>query len=174
MNNLKIIFCLAVILTFSTLSFGQRNKPAAENFSAVTMSGETINLESLKGKVVVLTFWSTRCDICKSEIPKLNDLVKIYKGKDVVFLGLTTDNPAKVENFLKSKPFNFNILPNSFGILLKYADRDSAGNINMGFPAHFLLNQEGEIVLKTNGFDKTEVLNSLINRLLMTKLAKVE
>jgi hypothetical protein len=84
------------------------------------------------------------------------------------------DNPSKIENFLKSKPFNFNIIPNSFGVLLKYADKDRAGNINMGFPAHFLLNQDGEIVLKTNGFDKAELLNSQINRLLTTKLAKVE
>ena len=174
MNKLKIIFCLAVILTFSTLSFGQKNHAVAEDFTAVSLSGETINLESLKGKVVVLTFWSTRCEICKSEIPKLNALVKNYKGKDVVFLGLTMDNPSKIENFLKSKPFNFNIIPNSFGVLLKYADKDRAGNINMGFPAHFLLNQDGEIVLKTNGFDKAELLNSQINRLLTTKLAKVE
>lgn len=174
MNKLKIILGLAVILTFFSLSFGQNNKPVAENFSAVSISGETINLESLRGKVVVLTFWSTRCDICKSEIPKLNALVKNYKGKDVIFLALTADNSAKVENFLKSKPFNFNIVPNSFGVLLKYADKDRAGNINMGFPAHFLLNQEGEIVLRTNGFDKAELLNLQINRLLMTKLAKVE
>lgn len=174
MNNFKIIFGLALILTFSTLSFGQKNNPAAENFTGISMKGETINLESLKGKVVVLTFWSTRCEICKNEIPKLNALVKNYQNKDVVFLALTADNPAKVENFLKSKPFNFNIVPNSFGVLLKYADRDRAGNINMGFPAHFLLNHEGEIVLKTNGFDKAEMLNSQINRLLMTRLAKVE
>ena len=174
MNKLKIIFCLAVILTFSILSFGQKNNPVAEDFTAVSLSGETINLESLKGKVVVLTFWSTRCEICKSEIPKLNALVKNYKGKDVVFLGLTMDNPPKIENFLKSKPFNFNIIPNSFGVLLKYAEKDRAGNINMGFPAHFLLNQEGEIILKTSGFDKAELLNSQINRLLTTKLAKVE
>ena len=174
MNNLKIIFCLALILAFSTFAFGQKNKSLAESFTAVSLSGETINLESLKGKVVVLTFWSTRCDICKSEIPKLNNLVKTYKGKDVVFLALTADNAAKVQGFLKSKPFNFNILPNSFGVLLKYADKDREGNINMGFPAHFLLNQEGEIVLKTSGFDKTEALNSQINRLLATRLAKVE
>lgn len=165
---------MALILTFSTLSFGQKSGQSAENFTAVSLSGETIDLESLRGKVVVLTFWSTRCEICKTEIPQLNLLAKNFKGRDVVFLALTADNSAKVESFVKSKPFNFNILPNSFGVLLKYADRDGAGNINMGFPAHFLLNQEGEIVLKTNGFDKTELLNSQINRLLTAKMAKVE
>lgn len=170
----RILSCLVIIVTFSLVSFGQKSKPAAENFSAVSMNGHTINLESLKGKIVVLTFWSTRCDICVSEIPKLNHLVNSYRGKDVVFLGLTMDNPAKVETFLKRKPFNFDILPNSFGVVLKYAEKDGTGNINMGFPTHFLVNQNGEIELKTNGFDKTDVLNSRINRLLTTKNLKVE
>jgi peroxiredoxin len=165
---------LSLILTFSIVSFGQKSKPVAENFSAVSMNGQTINLDALKGKVVVLTFWSTRCGVCVSEIPKLNQLVNSYRGKDVVFLGLTMENPAKVETFLKRKPFNFDILPNSFGVVLKYAERDGAGNINMGFPAHFLLNQSGEIEMKTNGFDKTDVLNARINRLLAAKTLKGE
>ena len=165
----RILFCLAVILTFSVFSFGQKRKPVAENFNAVSMKGQTVNLASLKGKIVVLTFWSTRCGICASEIPKLNRLVNNYKGKDVVFLALTMDNQAKVENFLKSKPFIFDIVPNSFGVVLKYADKDNSGNINMAFPTHFLVNQDGEIELRTNGFNKTDELNSQISHLLTTK-----
>ena len=38
--------------------------------------------------------------------------------------------------------------------------------IEPGDPAHFLINKQGEIELKTSGFDKTEKLNSEINRLL--------
>ncbi len=174
MNYPRILFCLVIVLTFSIVSFGQKNKPSAENFSAVSMNGQTVNLDALKGKVVVLTFWSTRCDICVSEIPKLNRLVNSYRGKDVVFLALTMDNPAKVETFLKRKPFNFDILPNSFGVVLKYADKGDAGHINMAFPTHFLVNQIGEIELKTNGFDKSEMLNSRISQLLAAKSVKVE
>jgi hypothetical protein len=97
-----------------------------------------------------------------------------YKDKDVVFLGLTTDNPTRVESYLKMKPFNFNIIPSSFSVLLKYADRDRAGNINMGYPAYFLVNQAGEIEMKTSGWDKTAKLDSQINRLLTTEQSKVE
>lgn len=174
MKFIKFSLLLAVILSFSALAFGQKHKPMAENFTGVSINGQTVNLEEMKGKVVVLTFWSTRCAICVSEIPRLNQLASSYKGKDVVFLGLTMDNPQSVEKFLKSKPFNFNIIPNSFGVVLKYADRDKSGNINMGFPAHFLVNQNGEIELKTNGFDKTDLLDKKISRLLGADLAKVE
>lgn len=166
MKNLAVLF---LILVFSCVAFAQKNKALAENFSAASMNGQTVELNNLKGKVVVISFWTTRCQICHEEIPKLNLLAAQYKNKNVVFLGLTTDNEAKVENYVKKNPFNFQIIPNSFGILLKYAEKDREGNIQMGYPAHFVINQSGEIELKTSGFDKTEQLNSEINRLLSSK-----
>lgn len=166
MKNLTVLF---LILVFSCVAFAQKNNPVAENFSAASMNGKTFELSNLKGKVVVISFWTTRCPICHEEIPKLNNLAAQYKNKDVVFLGLTTDNEAKVEAYVKKNPFDFNIIPNSFGILLKYAEKDRSGNIIMGYPAHFVINKQGEIELKTSGFDKTEKLNSEITRLLALK-----
>lgn len=166
MKNLAVLF---LILIFSCAAFAQKNRAVAENFSAASMNGQTVELSNLKGKVVVISFWTTRCPICHEEIPKLNNLAAQYKNKDVVFLGLTTDNEAKVEAYVKKNPFNFNLIPNSFGILLKYAEKDRSGNIMMGYPAHFVINKQGEIELKTSGFDKTEKLDAEINRLLASK-----
>jgi len=39
----------------------------------------------------------------------------------------------------------------------------------MGFPSHLVINQEGEIKLKINGFDKTAMLDARINQLLLSK-----
>ncbi len=170
----RIFLCLSFVLCLSFAAFAQNGRQLAENFSAATMDGQTVELSSLKGKVVLITFWNTRCAICDSEIPKLNQMAASYKGKDVVFLGLTTDNPTRVESFLKIKPFNFDIIPSSFGVLLKYADRDRSGNIAMGYPAYFLVNQNGEIELKTNGWDKTAKINTQINQLLANTQSKAE
>lgn len=169
----RIFLCLSFVFCLSLAAFAQNGKQLAENFSAATMDGQTVELSSLKGKVVLITFWNTRCPICDSEIPKLNQMAANYKGKDVVFLGLTTDAPTRVESFLKTKPFDFNIVPSSFGVLLKYADRDRSGNIAMGYPAYFLVNQNGEIEMKANGWDKTPKINTQINQLL-SKQSKAE
>ncbi len=166
---MKIFIGWCLILTLSFAAFAQKAKPLAETFSAVSMDGETFDLAELRGKVVVLTFWSTKCPICAAEIPKLNQLDENYKNKNVVFLGLTMENNDKVKTYLKKKSFVFNIIPNSFNIVLKYADKDGDGKVSMGFPAHFLINQKGEIELKTGGFDKTEVLDARISRLLSRK-----
>jgi peroxiredoxin len=171
---LRVLSILAFTIILSTAAFAQKNKPLAENFSAATLDGQTVELESLKGKVVVMTFWSTRCAICVAEIPRLNQIAKSYQGKDVVFLGLTTDNPSIVESFLKSKPFDFNIIPSSFSVLLKYAERDREGRLNMGFPAYFVINQTGEIELKASGWSKTETVNSQITKLLENGTRKAE
>lgn len=164
---MRIVIGLLLALVFSIGCFGQSlESNAAENFVGTSLDGQTFNLAALRGKVVLVTFWSTRCAICAAEVPKLNELAASYKNKNVVFLGLTNDDAIKATAFIEKKPFDFNILPNSFGTLLKYADRDSRGNIQMGYPAYYLINQQGEITLKANGYDKKNILNSEISRLL--------
>lgn len=168
---MRFLTCLFLFLILSTACFGQlrRTKPLADEFTATSLNGQTFDLNGLQGKVVLVTFWSTRCPICAAETSKLNELAARYKDKAVIFLGLTTDSPNKVTSFIKKKPFDFNLLPNSFGILLKYADKDGDGNVTMGYPAYYLINQKGEIELKANGSGKTEKITSEINQLLKTK-----
>ena len=169
---MRLIVALAITCVLSIGVFSQqvlRPGQSAPKFSAASLNGQLYDLNNLKGKVVVLTFWSTRCPICHSEIPKLNRLAERFKGQDVVFLGLTTDNESKVSNYLRSSPFQFNILPNSFGVLLQYADRDRQGNIDMGFPAYFVLNQNGALEYRASGWDKTPSLDSSIGRLLNSR-----
>lgn len=154
-------------MTFA--AYGQQNLQVgqpAPDFVAQTIDGQTINLKDLQGKVVMLTFWSTKCEICHSEIPKMNQIVDRYKGKDVVFLALTMENEAKVSPYLRKNPFNYTILTNGFGVVLKYANMSKDGGINMGFPSYFLINKQGAIHVRSEGWDKTQSLDSQISRLL--------
>jgi peroxiredoxin len=156
------------LLLFST-AVAQQNlqvgQPAPE-FVAQTLDGQTVNLKELQGKVVVLTFWSTRCAICHAEIPKLNQIVERYKGQDVAFLALTMENEAKVNPYLRKTPFNYTILTNGFGVVLKYANMTKEGGISMGFPSYFLINKQGTISLRAEGWDKSTNLDNQISQLL--------
>jgi peroxiredoxin len=174
MKFARLLLCLSVIAVFSLAAFGQQHKTSAENFSAADMNGQTVQLSLLRGKVVVLTFWTTRCAACHYDIPKLNKLTEEYKGQDVVFLAVTTDNAANVQKYLKKNRFSYNILPDRFDILLKYAKPDSTGKIDVTFPTHFLVNQSGEIEFRTSGFGKIKQLDNGINQLLSSRSARVE
>ena len=160
-----IILAFALAVSASTQTRLAVGAPAPP-FSGTSLDGTTVDLSELKGKVVIMTFWSTKCEICHVEFPKLNRVIKSFDGKNVVFLSLTMENDAKVEAYLKSNHLDTQVLPNSFGTLLQYADRDKSGNLDMGFPSYFVINDAGIIEYRSSGYDKTESLNATLTRLL--------
>lgn len=75
----------------------------APAFSLKTPTGETVTLESLKGKVVLVDFWATWCKPCIAAMPGLQKLHEKLGSKNVAVLGIAIDEEgtAKVDPFLK-------------------------------------------------------------------------
>ncbi len=160
---MRYLILVILVLALSAAAVGQTR--LAETFTTVDLNGRTVDLGALRGKVVLLTFWSTRCAICHTEIPKLNRMAESHSDPNVVFLAATMENEQKIQPYLKRNPFNFAILPNSFGLVLKYARKDGNGNIAMGFPAYFLIDQEGKIEYQSSGWDQAKPLDAAISKL---------
>jgi thiol-disulfide isomerase/thioredoxin len=59
--------------------------------------GTSLNdvLKKYKGKVIYLDFWASWCNPCRQEMPNSMKLQQQFKGKDVVFLYMSTDKNAK-------------------------------------------------------------------------------
>lgn len=88
--------------TMSTIESMEKN--GVPNFSAKTLSGESFELEQLKGKVIILNFWASWCGPCVEEVPSLIKLVKEFKG-DVVLIAISGDSSEDdIKVFLKSFP----------------------------------------------------------------------
>ena len=166
MRLVKTLILTAVLAASSLAQQNLQPGHAAPDFAATTIDGRSVNLKDLQGKVVVLTFWSTRCAICHSEIPKMNQVAQRYQGKEVVFLALTMENSAKVQPYLQRNPFSSTILTNGFNVVLKYANMSKDGEINMGFPSYYVINTNGRIDHRAEGWDKTRNVDSRISRLL--------
>ncbi len=150
------------------LAHAQTARTAAD-FHAVSVDGKTVDLASLKGKVVMLAFWSTRCPICQSELPKLNQLASDLAGQNVVLLAPTAESEDVVRSFLRRNRFDFEILPDSFGLMLKYAERDRDGRLNFGFPTYFLIDRSGRLAFRSSGWDQTGPVAAQIQKLLSAK-----
>ncbi len=166
---MRFLSLIAFIIVLSWSAFAQkalRPGNAAPEFAAPSIDGTYYDLSAMRGQVVVLTFWSTKCAICSSEIPKLNSFRSKYDTKQVTFLAASMENEAKITPYLKAHPFNFQILPNSFGVLLKYADSDREGNVDIGFPAYFVIDKAGKLAYRSSGWDHTEELASRISQLI--------
>ena len=159
---------LTLLLTLSVFAQQKQNLregSQAPVFAAAGMDGRTYDMNQLKGKVVVITFWSTRCGICHSEIPKLTKIAERYSQMGVVFLAVSTESPNLIGSYIRKTPFAYNHVPNGFGVLLQYADRDRGGNLNMGFPAHYVVDPDGKIDLITSGWAKSPQVESHVSRL---------
>ena len=63
--------------------------------------GQPVNLDSFKGKVVVLNFWATWCPPCIAEMPALDKLQSEMGGKDFTVVAVSTDR----QGIKKSAPF---------------------------------------------------------------------
>jgi len=73
-------------------------------FSLVGRSGKVYTKESLKGKVVVLNFWSVNCGPCLMEIPVLNRLQQMYKdSSDFIFISILYDKDEELVKFLETE-----------------------------------------------------------------------
>lgn len=116
----------------------------ALDFIVSDLEGNTTKLKELRGKVVVLNFWFTKCGPCVMEMPELNSLVEEFKDKDVEFLSITFDKKKLVEQFLETHKFKYRIASNSNDVITMYGVQS--------YPTNIVINQKGEIVLKELGY----------------------
>ena len=128
-------------------------------FSATDISGNNYSLDELKGKVIVINFWFVECKPCVMEMPELNKLVEKYKNKEVIFLGFANNDQPKIEKFLKTKSFNYNIIANNSELVKLY-------NV-VSFPTHIIIDKNSKVAFRVSGLGPTTIddIDKLIEEL---------
>jgi peroxiredoxin len=136
---------------------------SAPNFQATTIDNKRIELSKLKGQVVVLNFWFTRCQPCIEEIPGFNKLVELYANKNVTFVSFTYDSLVMVRKFLNQHPFEFKNVTNNDAVR-----RDNFKLFSV-WPYTIIISKEGKIVYMQSGSKGTETFayfDKVLNKLL--------
>jgi len=128
----------------------------APPFAATGFDGKPVDLESLKGKVVLLDYWATWCGPCRRSMPELERLHQEYSRKGLVVLGVSVDDPPahkKAKDFVKSKRYGYHFA-------FDRADNPSWPEWGVqAIPAAFLIDRKGQIVAQWTGIpaDPAEV-----------------
>jgi thiol-disulfide isomerase/thioredoxin len=64
--------------------------------------GREVDLDKMKGKVVLVDFWATTCVPCVAELPRVKAAFEKYQQKGFEVIGISCDtDKQKLERFLK-------------------------------------------------------------------------
>jgi cytochrome c biogenesis protein CcmG, thiol:disulfide interchange protein DsbE len=148
----------AVAGTASALDKGAR----APELGGKDLTGKTVSLASLAGKVVIVDFWATWCAPCKEEMPVLERLYQKYKGRGLVVVGVSVDEEAgNVAPFIKKMKVSFPIVHDQGH---KIADRFKPPKM----PSSYIIDRKGIVRYIHEGFHAKDaaVMEAEINALL--------
>lgn len=76
-----------------------------------TLAGDKFDISSLKGKVVLVGFWSSGCPHCHAEAPQLKQLYTTWQPKGFEIVSVTLyDTRESAENYMAEKAISWSVL----------------------------------------------------------------
>ena len=110
-----------------------------------TLHGKRWQLAGARGKVVMLNFWASWCEPCRSEMPSLELLALAYEaqGLEVVTVNYR-ESPAAIDSFTELMPISLPILRDADGAAAK------AWQVGV-FPATIVVGRDGRARLTRVG-----------------------
>ena len=115
------------------------SRKAAEDFTLPDSKGPSIKLSDYKGKVVLLDFWGTFCDVCKVEIPWFIEFQNKYKESGLAVIGVSLDKDWKaVTPYIEDKKINYTVVIGDWGLANRF------GIVN-ALPGTLLIDRDGKI-----------------------------
>jgi thiol-disulfide isomerase/thioredoxin len=150
----KYLLFVFIFILFSCKSNGQTTEAGKEKAIDIELTntkGKTIQLSSLKGKMVLIDFWASWCGPCRNENPKLVEAYTKYrskkfknaKGFEIFSVSLDKDKTQWKEAIRKDGLFWKNHVIDIESVAAKNYFVNS-------IPSAFLMDGEGNIVAKGN------------------------
>lgn len=136
----------------------QPSRKKAIDFTLPDLKGNEVSLSEMKGKVVLLTFWSTRCPLCENEVVLLKKIHSLYSEKGVEILSVDIgESDFAVERFKNEEGIPYRILLDRQAFVARIYGV-------MGVPTDIIIDKEG--VVRYYGFSWPKNLEEIIDSLL--------
>jgi peroxiredoxin len=133
---------VVALLVVAALAYAMLSKPDAPAVTFVTLDGRPIQLDSLRGKVVLVNFWATTCPGCIKEMPGMIETYNQYKAKgfEIIAVAMSYDPPSYVVNFTQTRQLPF---PVALDVKGEFAQ--AFGNVQLT-PTSFIIGKKGQIL----------------------------
>lgn len=115
---------------------------SAPPFSLPDLNGNTIDNNTLQGKVSLMNFWFPSCPGCVSEMPKLIRTAHDYQGKDfqILAVAVPVDALPVVQEYAAQKQLPFTVMFDGDKTVTRSFVKTDL------YPTSVLLNKRGEII----------------------------
>jgi len=148
--------CIAPALFALCVFAGSDDGEPAPRFRAKTLTGETFTNESVKGKVVLLQFWTTWCPYCRGEQSLVDDLNREFAEKGLVVLAIDVGESKKtVRKYLADHPRSCRIVLNEDTNLAAMYAANS-------YPIYVVIDRDGDIAATQRGASGERGLRRLL------------
>lgn len=139
---------------------GERDEPSP-TLEALTLDGDTVRTERLRGDVVLVNVWATWCPPCRLEMPGLEDVYRSrrHRGLRVLALSLDHGNVGAVRRFVSEHDLTFPVA------MATPSMRRALGGVH-AVPTTFLIDRSGRLRHEVRGFMAEPVLAAAVDRLL--------
>ena len=156
-GNLILAAVVAGALTFAGFAIWSA-EPAAPGVTFVSIKGEKITTESLRGRVVLINFWATDCVTCVKEMPDITATYNKYRGQgfETIAVAMRHDPPNYVLNFVEKNGLPFTVALDPMGELAK-----AFGEVKLT-PTTFVIDKRGKIVTRILGEPDFAKLHALL------------
>lgn len=131
----------------------------APDFSTEAVAGGTVQLSSLRGRVVVLNFWATWCGPCVIEMPVLQRTYQQREAEGFVVLAINNrETAAQITPFRDRFGLTFPILLDESGAIQNHYAVTQ-------YPSSLILDQDGVIVARHLGVLTPKLLDEVLSEL---------
>ncbi|HEX5539622.1 MAG TPA: TlpA disulfide reductase family protein [Methylophilaceae bacterium] len=110
---LLIAGLLAIAVYHYSAATSEEPAPSSTALFAATLpdaQGRQQPLKQWRGKILVVNFWATWCPPCREEMPELSQLQDQYRDRNVVVIGISTENVAQIRDFAKTLQVSYPLL----------------------------------------------------------------
>jgi thiol-disulfide isomerase/thioredoxin len=150
-----LLLC-GLVLTAVALPVGSKPNEPAPNFNATTTAGEKFNNASIKGKVVLLEFWTTWCGYCLQEAPLVEQLNEEFSGKGLIVLTINVGESKKtVKKYLEEHP-------RKTRVVLTDATNLAAMFEAKVYPIYVVIDRDGNVAAEQRGAGGEGALRSML------------
>jgi peroxiredoxin len=141
---LVLAVLLAAVMAWQTRRLPGAGAPAPD-FTLRTLSGESVRLEALRGKPVVLAFWAPWCGVCGMESSNISQLRSLAgDSAHVVSVAVAWDDEEAVRRFVTKHGVDYPVLLGDDAV-----QRDWRVDT---FPTVFFVSPEGRVERAVVGY----------------------